>query len=95
MVVGSSPIGAAIYPFSSMDRIRCFYRHDVGSIPTKGARRDGRAWLIATVLNTVDRESGPWVRIPVPPPSLRDDGLYVELLELVDNTDLESVVVRR
>ena len=81
MVVGSSPIGAAIYPFSSMDRIRCFYRHDVGSIPTKGARRDGRAWLIATVLKTVDRESGPWVRIPVPPPSFRNDGFYVELLE--------------
>ena len=81
VVVGSNPIGAAIYPFSSMDRIRCFYRHDVGSIPTKGARRDGRAWLIATVLKTVDRESGPWVRIPVPPPSFRNDGFYVELLE--------------
>ena len=89
MVVGSSPIGAAIYPFSSMDRIRCFYRHDVGSIPTKGTRRDGRAWLIATVLKTVDRESGPWVRIPVPPPSTRlylvlKNEYYLSYVELLE-----------
>ena len=27
-------------------------------------------WLKATVLKTVERESVPWVRIPLPPPLL-------------------------